>query len=104
MSAGPPARNILNFAVSRHLRILLHVLLQPLVYLGSNRPYLTTTLYRSALVWLFHVQGHSHDVPGPAPCLGLAVLWVSVAYALWGAVLATPSWTVRKNLRTCFTS
>lgn len=66
----------------------------------KDRPYLYYILYiASALVWLFHVQGHTKMFLGQHPAWDLAVLWVSVSLTLlWGAVFAISFLDVRKNL------
>jgi len=96
-------RNILNFAgFGVIFGILLGMFFYNLfVYIGlKDRPYLYYILYiGSALVWLFHVQGHTTMFLGRHPAWDLAVLWVSVSLTLlWGAVFAVSFLDVRKNL------
>lgn len=70
----------------------------------KDRPYLYYILYiGSALVWLFHVQGHTKMFLGQHPAWDLAVLWVSISLTLlWGAVFAISFLDVRKNLPRMF--
>jgi two-component system, sensor histidine kinase LadS len=96
-------RDILNFAgFGIIFGILLSMFFYNLfVYIAlKDRPYLYYILYiGSALVWLFHVQGHTKMFLGQHPAWDLMLLWVSVSFTLlWGVVFTISFLGVKKNL------
>ncbi len=96
-------RDIVNFfSFGIIFGILLSMVFYNLfVYISlKDRTYLYYILYiGSALVWLFHVQGHSKMFLGQHPAWDLAVVWISVSFTLlWGAVFTISFLAVKKNM------